>query len=65
MREKIPVNEKYAISIDEAARYFTIGTKKLRRLAEENIGRFSLYSGNRYLIIRSKFEEFLQNTTSI
>lgn len=42
-----------------------IGVKKMRRLAEDNLGDFAVYSGNRYLIIRSKFEDFLANTSSI
>lgn len=61
----IPVNEKYMLSINEAAQYFNIGVKKMRRLAEDNLGVFAIYSGNRYLIIRCKFEEFLQKTSSI
>ena len=63
--QKIPLNEKYSLTIKEAALYFSIGVKKMRRLAEENLGDFAVYSGNRYLIIRSKFEEYLQKTSSI
>ena len=63
--QKIPVNEKYMLSINEAAQYYNIGVKKMRRLAEDNLGVFAVYSGNRYLIIRCKFEEFLQKTSSI
>ena len=63
--QKIPVTEKYMLSINEAAQYFNIGVKKMRRLAEDNLGVFAVYSGNRYLIIRCKFEEFLQKTSSI
>ena len=44
---------------------FNIGVKKMRRLAEDNLGAFAVYSGNRYLIIRTKFEEFLQNNPMI
>lgn len=61
----VPVCEKYTLTIREAAAYFNIGMKKMRRLAEENTGRFAVFSGNRYLIIRTKFEEFLQNTSAI
>ena len=61
----IPINEKYALSVREAASYFNIGTKKIRRLADENLGNFAFCCGNRYLIIRKKFEEYLQNTSSI
>ena len=61
----IPLNEKYTLMIKEAAAYFNIGVKKMRRLAEEHTSSFSIYSGNRYLIIRTKFEEFLVETSTI
>ena len=64
-KDKLPVSEKYTLSVIEAAQYFGIGINKMRRLAEENLGDFAVYSGNRYLIIRSKLEEFLQKTSSI
>ncbi len=63
--KKIPISEKYVLTINEASQYFNIGGKKIRRLAEDNIGVFALYNGNRCMIIRSKFEEFLQRSTSI
>lgn len=31
--DNIPVSEKYSLSIKEAAQYFSIGIKKMRRLA--------------------------------
>ena len=62
---EVPLGEKYTLSIKEAAVYFNIGIKKMRRLAEENMGGFALISGNRYLIIRTKFEEYLQNNSTI
>lgn len=67
MREnkKIPASEKYTLTVKEAAAYFSIGIKKMRRLAEDNLGDFAVYSGNRYLIIRSKFEEYLQRASAI
>lgn len=61
----ILLNEKYTLTIKEAASYFNIGVKKMRRLAEEHTSSFSIYSGNRYLIIRTKFEEFLVETSTI
>lgn len=33
--------------------------KKMRRLDEKNEGDFRFYDGNRYHIIRPKFEEYL------
>ena len=61
----IPISEKYALTIKEAAMYFNIGIKKLRRLSEDNLGRFAVLSGNRILIIRQKFERFLEQTSSL
>ena len=39
--------------------------KKMRKLAKDNLGIFSVLSGNRYLIIRTKFEEYLCNNSTI
>ncbi len=67
-REKetlVPVCEKYALTIKEAAAYFNIGIKKMRRMAEENTGRFSVFCGNKYLIIRPKFEKFIDESSEI
>ena len=61
----VPISEKYMLTIREASQYFNIGVKKLRRLAEDNTGRFSVYSGNRYLIIRTKFEKFIEESSAI
>ena len=64
-KNELPLSEKYMLSINEAATYFGIGVKKMRRLAEENRGRFSVYSGNRYRINRAKFENFLLNSSEV
>ena len=63
--KETPISEKYALTIKEAASYFNIGVKKMRRIAEEYTGEFSLYSGNILLIIRTKFEEFLVETSTL
>lgn len=61
-----PLNERYLLSIREAADYFGIGEKKLRRLAENNLYHgFAVYNGNRYMIIRKRLEEFLESAESI
>ena len=57
----VPVSEKYTLTIKEAAAYFNIGIKKMRRIAEDNLGTVAVYCGNRFLIIRPKFEEFILN----
>lgn len=62
---ELPLREKYTLTIKEAAGYFNIGIKKMRRLAEDHVDSFAIYSGNRYLIIRTKFEEYLQENSMI
>ena len=64
MKEKgIPVSEKYMLSIREASEYFNIGIKNMRRMAEENTGSFAVFMGNRYLIVRAKFEDYMDSLT--
>lgn len=65
MKETIPIKDKYLLSVREAAEYFNIGTKKVRRLAEENLGRIAIFSGNRYLINRTNFEQFLEKSSEV
>lgn len=59
------LKDKYMLTIKEAAFYFNIGTKKLRRMAEDNLGTIAVYCGNRFLIIRPKFEEFILNSSEL
>lgn len=61
----VPICEKYTLTVKEAAAYFNIGIKKMRRMAEENTGRFSVFCGNKYLIIRPKFEKFIDDSSEI
>lgn len=61
----VPISEKYTLTIKEAASYFNIGIKKMRRIAEDNLGTVAVYCGNRFLIIRPKFEEFILNSSEI
>ena len=56
---ELPISEKYMLTVKEAAAYFNIGEKKMRRMAEDNVGAYAIYIGNRYLIIRSRFEAYL------
>ena len=62
MNQKLATSEKYSLTIKEAADYFGIGIKRMRRLAEDHLGTFSAYNGNRYLIIRAEFEAYLKKT---
>ena len=60
-RKEDGISEKYMLTIKEAAEYFNVGIKKMRRLAEDNEGEFAIYMGNRYLVIRERFEQYIVN----
>ena len=56
----IPVWRKYTLSVQEAAKYFRIGDKKMRKLIEENPGaNYILWNGTRPQIKRRLFEQYL------
>lgn len=57
----IPIGQKYMLSISEAAEYFNIGTKKIRSLTNANMNRFAITMGNRILIVRERFEEYIKS----
>lgn len=58
--EKLRSCEKYMLRINEAADYFGLGEKKMRRLAEEGQNLFSVMMDNRWMINRKKFERYLE-----
>lgn len=63
---EIPYWEKYMLTLREAAEYFHIGEKKMRRIIEENMDAgFLLESGNRVMIKRKLFEEYLDRVSVI
>ena len=67
-RKTVPIWEKYMLTVDEAVQYFGIGEKKMRMLIAENINTnycFIVQIGNKSLINRQKFENFLNQTTSL
>ncbi|MBQ2139927.1 MAG: hypothetical protein II433_02410 [Acidaminococcaceae bacterium] len=59
MKQPIPVKDKFLLTIKEASEYFNIGTKNMRRIAEDHLDSFAIIHGNRFLIIRSKCEEYI------
>ena len=65
-REELPVWEKYLLAVEEAAQYFQIGETKLRRLMEQNPDEaYILINGNRKLIKRHLFEDYLDQCSVI
>ena len=63
---EIPYWEKYMLTLREAAEYFHIGEKKMRQIVEENMdAKFLLENGNRVMIKRKLFEEYLDKANVI
>lgn len=63
-RIEVPIKDKYLLTIKEAGAYFGLGTKYMRRIAELNEGSFAIFIGNKYMIIRRKFEECMEGIAS-
>ena len=58
----VPIWEKYTLTIEEAAKYFRIGEKKLRQLADENpTAGWLIMNGNRVQIKRKQFEKMIDS----
>ena len=63
---RVPLWAKYILTIQEAAEYFHIGEKKLRRLTEEKADAdFILENRNRVMIKRKLFEKYLDEVASV
>ena len=64
--EKVPVWEKYTLTIAEASDYFNIGENKLRRFLSEHEGEdYILMNGVKVLVKRKLFEQMIDKIGSI
>jgi len=61
----VPVWEKINLTLEEAAKYFGIGINKIRELSDDESCAFVLWNGNKRLIKRKEFEEYLKKAYSI
>ena len=64
----VPVWNKFLLSVNEASEYFGLGVNKIRRVANDYMDsdyNFVIQNGTKIMINRGKFEEFLNNTTTI
>lgn len=65
-KKEVPIWEKANLTLEEAAAYFNIGINKMRRMADsKECERFVIWDGNRRLIKRVLFEDFLNQAYSI
>lgn len=63
---KVPLWRKYSLSIQEAAEYYGIGEKRLRRIANEHLDEdFILEIGAHIRFKRKLFEKYLDNSNVI
>ena len=61
MRKSVELlpEQKYVLTLKEAAAYFNIGEKALRRLAENKELHLAMMFGNKWLFIREEVEKYL------
>lgn len=64
-RSEVPLWEKATLTLEEAAEFSGIGIHKIRELTDAKNCKFILWNGNRRLIKRKKFEEFIDESFSI
>ena len=63
---QVQIKDKFCHTIDEAAAYFNIGQKKLRKIVTENLDSgFVIQNGVKFLIKREQFEKYLDALTTI
>lgn len=63
---EVPLWKKYALTLSEAAQYFSIGEKKLQQIADENRDTgIVIYNGVKLLFKRERFSEWLNEVNTI
>ncbi len=63
--KEVPIWEKANLTLEEAAAYFNIGVGKLREITSKEDCKFVLWVGNKRLIKRRLFTEFIDQEFSI
>lgn len=61
----VPIWEKMNLTIEEAAAYSNIGINKIREISNDDKCPFVLWVGNKRLIKRRKFDEYIEKQFSI
>ena len=64
--KQVQVKDKFCLTIEEAAEYFNIGEKKLRRIIADHMDSgLVIQNGVKILIKRKRFEVFLTDLTAL
>jgi len=61
----VPISEKYALTIEEAAEYSNIGQNRISELLKAPRCSFVLYVGRKKLVKRVEFERFISESIEI
>lgn len=61
----VAIADKALLTLEEAAKYFNIGINKLRIMTNEENCPYVVWNGNKRLIKRKPFEEYLYRSYSI
>ena len=64
-KKDVPIWHKSSLTLEEAAKYFNVGTNKLRKLTNNEDCNFVLWVGNKRLIKRELMDEYLKKQYSI
>lgn len=64
-KNTIPIYEKYALTIEEAAAYSSIGQNKISELLKDPRCTFVLWVGRKKLVKRKAFEDFISKQVEI
>ena len=59
LNEKVPIHQKIALTIKEAAEYSNIGINKIDQMLRTPNCPFVLFVGTKKLVKRKEFEEFI------
>jgi len=65
MSKNVPIWEKSNLTLEEAAAYSGIGINKLREITNDERCKFVLWVGNKRLIKRKMFDQFIEAAYSI
>lgn len=65
MNEKVPIHQKIALTIKEAAEYSNIGINKIDQMLRTPNCPFVLFVGTKKLVKRKEFEEFIRSQIEI
>lgn len=63
--KEVAIHNKVALTIEEAAAYSNIGQNKINELLKTPHCPFVLYVGNKKLVKRKEFEQFISDSFEI